>query len=236
MSFNYTTFSTALSQEIAITATNTDYVTMLPTFIQNAELRIYRDLDLLSTVFRDTGGVLSANSRFFTLPTTFGTFVVVESVNFMSGGVRLNAVTPTSRDFIDAMFPAEAAPSATSTPRFFARDADQTLIVGPAAGAGVATPNLEVVGTVRPAPLSATNPTTFISTNFPDLLLFASMVEAAGWMKNYGSQADDPKLAVSWEARYQGAVGPALSEETRKKFQSGSWTSKSRPMSQPERV
>jgi hypothetical protein len=161
---------------------------------------------------------------------------VVEGVNFFSGGVRLNALTFVSREFLDFMYPTEAALLSTSTPTVFTRDSDQTLLVGPSVGAGVATPNLEIVGTVRPAPLSATNTTTFISTNLPDLLLSAAMVEATGWMKNYGAQADDPKMGLSWEARYQAAVGPAVAEEARKKFQSGSWTAKSRPLSQPERV
>jgi hypothetical protein len=236
VSYTYSTFITALAQEIAITSTNNDLTIMFPTFIQNAELRIYRDLDLLSTVFRDTAGVLASNTRSYTLPSTFGQFVVVEGVNFLSGGVRLNALTPVSREFIDSMYPSGSAPLATSTPRIFARDSDQTLIVGPPVGASVVTPNLEIVGTVRPAALSASNTTTFISTNLPDLMLYASMVEATGWMKNYGAQADDPKMGLSWEARYQGALGPTITEECRKKFQSGSWTAKSRALSQPERI
>jgi hypothetical protein len=209
---------------------------MLPSFIQDAEIRIYRDLDLLSTVFRDTAGIVTFNERVFTLPQTYGKFVVVEGVNVIQGTDRLNALTPCSREFLDAMFPSSTAPSSLSLPRFFARDTDQTLIISPSIGGGVVLAGLEVVGTVRPAPLSVTVPTTFISESLPDLLMFAAMVSATGWMKNYGAQAEDPKMGISWEARYQGAVGTALSEETRKKFQSGSWSAKSKPMSQPERV
>lgn len=236
MSYNYSTFLTALTQEMSISQSNPDLQVVLPTFIQNAELRIYRDLDLLSTIFRDTAGTLTNNSRIFTLPQTYGKFVVVEGVNLMQGTARLNALTPCSREFLDGMFPLDTAPTTLSMPRFFARDSDQTLIVGPTVGPGVVLAGLEVVGTVRPSPLSATTTTTFISESLPDLLLYAAMVEATGWMKNYGAQAEDPKMGISWESRYQGAMGPALSEETRKKFQAGSWTAKSRAMSQPERV
>lgn len=236
MSYTYPTFLTAIAQEVAITATNTDFQAILPTFIQNAELRILRDLDLLSTVFRDVALVPTYGHRSQTLPQTYGQFVVVEGANFLNQAVRLNALTPCSREFIDGMFPAEAAVSSTSYPRFFARDTDQTILIAPSLGSAYLGPNIEIVGTVRPTTLSATNTTTFISQNLPDLLLFATMVEATGWMKNYGAQAEDPKMGMSWESRYQGAVGPALNEETRKKFQSGSWTAKSRPMSQPERV
>lgn len=236
MSYTYSTFITAVSQEISISSGNADFAVMLPTFIQNAELRIFRDLDLLTTVFRDTAGSISANIRNFNLPNSYGQFIVVEGVNLMVSGARVNALTPCSREYIDAVFPSDAAPTTTSTPRYFARDTDQTLILGPSVGSGILVATVEVVGTVRPAPLSPSISSTFISTSLPDLFLFAVMVEATGWMKNYGAQAEDPKMGISWEARYQGALGPALSEETRKKFQSGSWSAKSRTMTQPERV
>lgn len=236
MSYTYTSLVNALAQEISITSTNVDLQVILPTFIQNAELRIYRDLDLLSTVFRDTAGAVTTSARAFTLPQTYGKFVVVEGVNVLQGIGRLNALTPCSREFIDGMFPSEIAPTTLSTPRYFARDSDQTLILGPSFGSAIPLAGLEVVGTVRPAALSNLNQTTFISTDLPDLLLMACMVEATGWMKNYGAQAEDPRMGLSWESRYQATIGPALSEETRKKYQSGSWTAKSRAMSQPERV
>jgi hypothetical protein len=235
MAYDYNGFVTALAQEAAITATNTDFVTMLPTFIQNAELRIYRDLDLLATVFRDTGGVVTLNQRSFSLPQTYGRFVVVEAVNLFISGVRQPGLIPVSREFMDQLHPAETAPLTTSIPRLFCRDADQSILLGPSAGSASGVTGAEVVGTVRPSPLSVSNPTTFISQYLPDLLLSAAMVDVAGWMKNYGAQADDAKLAVSWETVYQTRIGAVVVEENRKKFQSGSWAPKAPVQVQPER-
>jgi hypothetical protein len=89
---------------------------------------------------------------------------------------------------------------------------------------------------VRPSPLSASNTTTFISQFLPDLFMAAAMREAAGWMKNYGAQSDDPKQALSWDAIYTNLLPSAKLEENRKRFASGSWTAKSMPNSQPERM
>lgn len=227
MSYDYNGFVTALAQEIAITPTNTDFVAMLPSFIQDAELRIYRDLDLLSTLFRDTGGVVTPNQRSMSLPSTYGRIIVVEAVNLFVSGVRQPGLTPVSREYLDSLWPAETAPTTTALPVYFARDNDATILFGPSAGAVAGVTGVEVVCTVRPAQLSASNTSTFISLYLPDLFLAAAMVSASGWMKNYGAQADDPKLAVSWDGIYNDRIKAVSLEESRKKFASGSWTAKS---------
>jgi hypothetical protein len=236
MAYDYNGFVAALASNIVIATTNADFVVQLPNFINHAELRIYRDLDLLSTVFRDPNGVVTTNQRTVTLPSTYGRFIVVEGVNVLVGAVRNNALVPVSRDFIDTLYPAETAPLVTSIPRVFARDTDQSILIGPSAGTSSNVTSVEVVGTIRPTPLSATNTTTFISQFLPDLFMAAAMVQASGWMKNYGAQADDPKQAMSWESIYSSLLPSAKIEENRKRFASGSWTAKSMSNSQPERM
>jgi len=223
MSYTYATFVTALAQEAAITETNADFVAMLPTFIQNAELQILRDVDLLGVVFRDPAGVVSAGVRSAALPQTYGRFVVIEGVNLFVSGARSTSLTPVSREFIDQLYPGEAALTPTGVPVYYARDNDQTLIFAPSAGATSNVTGFEVVGTVRPSPLSASNTQTFISLYLPDLFLAAAMSAVAGWMKNYGAQADDPKLAVSWQGVYASLLSAVISEEARKRYAAGTW-------------
>ena len=57
----------------------------------------------------------------------------------------------------------------------------------------------------------------------PDLLLSASMIFGAGYQKNFGAMADDPKMAMSWETIYQGQVKDVMIEELRKKSMSWNW-------------
>lgn len=236
MAYDYNGFVTALASNIVISTTNADFVVQLPNFINQAELRIYRDLDLLSTVFRDPTGIVPFNQRSITLPTTFGKFVVVEGANLYVGSVRSGSLIPVSRDYLDALYPSETAILTTSTPVVFARDTDTTILIGPTAGASSGVTGVEIVGTVRPATLSAVNTTTFISQYLPDLFMASAMVFAAGWMKNYGAQSDDPRQALSWDTVYNELMPNAKTEENRKRFASGSWTAKSAPSSQPERV
>lgn len=236
MAYDYNGFVTALASNIVIATTNADFVIQLPYFISDAEQRIYRDLDLLSTIFRDPAGIVPTNQRAITLPQTYGKFVVVEGANVFISGARTSPLTPVSREYLDALYPTEAAPTTTSVPSVFCRDTDTTILLGPSVGATANVSAIEIVGTVRPLTLSATNTTTFISQYLADLFMAAAMVKAAGWMKNYGAQADDPRQAMSWDTVYGELLPSARVEENRKKFAAGSWTAKSPANSQPERV
>jgi len=88
---------------------------------------------------------------------------------------------------------------------------------------------MEVVGTIRPTPLSSNNTTTFLTNQLSDLLFAACMSAIAGYQKDYGTQADDPKSAMSWENQYQMRIASANKEEMMRKFQSGDWLSEPRP-------
>lgn len=240
MSLTYTTYVTALSTLLIIESSETNFVAILPDIIDYAEQRIYRELDLAATVVRDSSASLTANNRTFTLPSAQGRFVVVNGINVVTpvGSTPANGtrtpLIPCSRDAIDLFWPSETAASASTVPAKFAMITDQIVIVGPPPGAGY---NVEVVGTIRPAALSVSNTTTVLSTYFPDLFFAASMVFASGYTKNFGSQSDDPKMAMSWEAQYQTLKSSAAIEEARKKFQGSQWSSMApSPISEPART
>jgi hypothetical protein len=99
---------------------------------------------------------------------------------------------------------------------------DQTIMVGPYPDKAY---NLELIGTVRPTPISATNPTNWISLYLPDLLLAASMIQMSGMKMNFGAQADDPKLAMSWEQQYTTLRDSAGVEDAMRKYASTGWNS-----------
>jgi len=83
VSLTYSTFVTSLANLISVEPTDPGYLTALPNIIDDAEQRLYRELDLLSTMVTATG-LLTSGSRKFTLPTTSGTFVVVEEFNVIT--------------------------------------------------------------------------------------------------------------------------------------------------------
>lgn len=234
MALTYNQFVTDLANMLVIPPTDENYLTMLPNCIDDAEQRIYRELDLLSTIVRDSSGMLTANSRNFTFPQHF---VVSESINVYTPAgsqTNRNQLVPVTREFLDAMWPNEAAPSSPSVPEYYAMITDQDIIVGPPPDAGY---SVEVIGTVRPEPLSASNQTTYLTLYLPDLFLCEALIFGYGYMKDYGAMADDPRSSMSWNAHYQDLWQSANTEENRKKYAAQAWTSKQpAPLATPPRT
>lgn len=195
--------------------------------IDYAEGRVYRELNLLSTVGADGSGQLTPGSRNFTFPSHF---VVVDNIAISVNGENIN-LTPTTVHVLNALW--GSVNSAAAVPQLFAMLTDQSILVGPFPDQAY---SVIILGTQRPTPLSATNTTTWLTLYVPDLFVAASMVYASGWMRNFGSQADDPKMAQSWESQYQSLFASANVEELRKKFQGPGWTSQQpSPIATPPR-
>lgn len=218
--------------------TDTNLLAIFPQAINDAELRLYRDLDLLNTVVRDSSATLSTGTRTFQLPSTLGTFVVVDEFNVITpagtsnpeSGTRVG-LAPTTKEMLDFLWPSSTG---STTPVYFARISDQTAIVGPWPDSAY---QMEVVGTIHPASLSPTNTTTLLSVYFPDIFIAALMVFISGYMKNYGAAVDDPQQGVTWNTHYNDLLKGATVEEQRKKFAGGGWSSDSpNPLATPPRT
>lgn len=230
---DYAGFSAQLALECAMQTTDPNFIANLPATIDYAEQRIYRELDLLNTVVRDTSVTLAVASRNFTIPNTF---VVVNGINVLSPGTvtpdvgRLGPLTPTTRDYIDAVWTSSAY---IAIPVDFAPITNWQFICGPAPDQAY---KIEVVGTVRPAPLSASNVTSFLSLYLPDVFLAAAMVAMSGYMRTWGTQSSDPQMGMSWETQYKTLVTSAGVEEARKRYASSAWSSASpTPVATPPR-
>ena len=226
MSLNYTTYVAQIANLMALDSTTADFQTQLPGMIDYAEQRIYRELDLLSTVVRDNTGVLVSGNRNFTLPTTSnGPFVTVQGINVITpvstmadNGTR-NALQAVSRDYLDLVW---NSVTGSALPQYFAMIDQNDILLGPWPDS---TYGVEVIGTIRPNPLSSTNTTTFLTNYLPDLFVMASMVYGSAYMKNFGAQADQPQMSSSYEMQTQTLMASAMKEELRKKFSSYSFTS-----------
>lgn len=226
MSLTYNTFVSSLANMLVIPPTDANYLAAIPNIIDDSEQRLYRELDLLNTIVRDTGGSLTANSRSFALPQTSGRFVVTESMNvFTPVGTTTNRnqLVPVSREFLDAVWGNEAATTVPSIPQYYAMITDQQIIVGPPPDASYM---MEVVGTIRPAPLSNSNQTTYLTLYLPDLFLCEALIFGYGYMKDYGGATDDPQSSASWSAHYRDLWQSANTEEQRKRYASQAWTAK----------
>lgn len=238
MSLTYATYVSSLANLLVVPSGDAGFQAALPNIIDDAEQRIYRELDLLNTSVRGTG-TLTAGNRNFTIPTfAAGVFQVTDEINVITpagttdpeSGTR-NPLTPASEEMITAFFPSSTG---SGVPQFVAMFDQDQGIVGPWPASSY---TFEVVGTIRPNALSSSNVTTLLSVYFPDLFVAASMVFAAGYQKNFGSAVDDPKAAVTWESHYQALIASARVEEDRKKFEGPGWSSKEpSPIATPPRT
>lgn len=227
--YNYTQYVNTIANLMPKSSGDPDFIVMLPNAIDYAEQRIYREIDLINTVTRDASNALTANNRNLTLPvpgasttgifiTTLGFNVITPAATAPDSGTR-NPLVPVTRDFLDLAWPSSTG---STLPQYYAPITQTGFIVGPWPDAAY---TVEVIGTVRPAALSATNATTFLTQYLPDLFIAASMVFVSGWMRDFSSQSDDPQSAQSWENQYKTLFASANGEEVRKKYASGAWNS-----------
>jgi hypothetical protein len=75
----------------------------------------------------------------------------------------------------------------------------------------------EVTGVFRPTPMSSTNTTTYLGTNFPDLFLAACCYFGFLWQRDFSQTSDDPSIPDKWEATYQARLKSVLDEEARRR-------------------
>jgi hypothetical protein len=145
---------------------------VIDTFITMAENRILRDIDL--DVFKkEQTGSMTAGNKFLTSPSQILTH------RYMM--VTVNG-TQVFLDFRDTSFMKEYWPDGTATgvPKYYSVWDQDTFYIAPTPAQNYA---VELGFIYRPAQLSQANPTTWISTNAPEALLYACLIQAYSYTK-----------------------------------------------------
>lgn len=196
-----------------------DFDAMLPEAINAGELQCYRDVDFMVTrEYEDSNfGPTAPANAILGAPTDmlilrylyyFTPFPLTPS----TGGTRVQ-LRRREESYLNDYWPNR---STTGTPLYFAILSDGQFLIAPTPDAQYA---VQLAKTVRPAPISSTNTTTWLATWCPDLLTYACMEYICGFQQNFGAQSDNPQMALSWRGKYQAALGPVRNEESRKKSQ-----------------
>lgn len=234
---NYANWFADVAKLTAIEADDADFISIMPACRSYAEGRIYRELDMLVANVRDGSASCTPSSRNFNLPTSIGTFLIVTGVNIITpagaaadSGTRV-PLEPVSQEWMDYNWPSLTG---TGVPQYFSYFTQNTYNPGGVTQNQVSfgpwpdqAYRVEVVGKIQPAPMSDSNPNTYLTDYLYDLLIAASMIFMAGYQQNYGLQADDPRQAVSWSTTYKELLDSAGVQEARKRFAGPGWTSKS---------
>lgn len=215
--------------------------TILPQILNYAELRIARDLDMLSSQTSNLY-TLTAGANVFSLPVNdFLTVQTLEIVTLSNSAVvNSYPLVPTSKEFIQNCFGGLAS---ANKPRYFAlygdnfgdeQDSFTNILFGPApnfayslriTGTALA-PSLFQSGTAGPADTSYT----YISAYYPDLLMMASMIYISAFQRNFSAMSDDAAMGQTYEKQYQALRLGAVPLENRRKQQGSGWSSYSTPI------
>ena len=172
MSFTLTTLTDSIKEWTQ--NDESTFVAEIPFFIKNAEERIFKVVDL--EYFRKNAtGVMTSGNKFLQKPSDWLANFSLSFVNSSSENVFL---LQKDVNYLQEFHP---NPSSTGTPRFYASFDVNNFIVAP-------TPNsnftVEVHYYYRPASLTTDDSgSTWISTNAPDALLYATLIEAYTFMK-----------------------------------------------------
>jgi hypothetical protein len=148
---------------------------VINTFITMAENQILREIDL--DVFKqEVAGNLTQGNKFLTAPTDILTHRYL-MITVSGDQVFL--------DFRDTSFMKEYWPdgSATGVPKYYSVWDQNTFYVAPTPNSGYTA---ELGYIYRPPQLSSTNTTTWVSTNAPEALLYACLIQAYSYTKGPG--------------------------------------------------
>ena len=146
---------------------------VINTFILLTENKILRDIDL--EVFRQSSTApLSANNRFLTMPSDILTHRYMLVRNSSNEEIFLN--------FRDVSFAKEYWENASETgfPKYYAVWNQNTFVVAPTPDSNY---TVELGYIRKPAGLSSSTPTTWLSQNAPETLLYGCLVQAYSYTK-----------------------------------------------------
>jgi hypothetical protein len=162
---------------------------VINTFITMAENQILRQIDL--DVFKlEVSGNMTLGNKFLAAPSDILTH---RYLMITSGSDQVFL------DFRDTSFMKEYWPNGASTgvPKYYSVWDQNTFYVAPTPNAAFV---VEMGYIYRPAQLSSTNTTTWISTNAPEALLYACLIQAYSYTKG-------PKEMMDYfRAAYQEAL------------------------------
>ena len=151
-----------------------EFADQINQFISRAEARLTLDLDDAGLTSHQYSEVV-ASDPFVTLPVGI---TVVHSKNITANGTRINLL---QRDvgFIADYWPVRAS---VGTPKYYALWDDTTAIIAPTP---VSAFPVELAFIVPPTAITSATPTNYYTSQTPNALFYASMVEAELFNKNF---------------------------------------------------
>ena len=186
---NYTELTAAIKDYTNNTETN--FVAAIPTFVKQAEQRIYRSVNLPINR-KNVAGNMTDGNAYLAMPTD-PTFLFPFSLSITSSSNQIFLLNKDS-NFIRSTYPNV---STKGTPKYYAVYDNDTFIIGPTPDSDYTT---ELHYYYQPSSIVADS-TTWLGTNADSVLLYGSLLEAYTYMKG------DADIMQSYQQRYNEALG-----------------------------
>ena len=199
--------------------------TIVNDFIEHAEHRIFRDIELNSDNVYVNGNT-AANNRFVRLPGFSSTdpskpeISEIATIRYVtlytdSGTRQRFDLVRVDQDFMSEYYDTPETGS-SAKPRYYANWDMGTIVVAP-------TPNavykFEIGITKKPSGLSSSNTKTWVSVNAPNVLLYACLCEAFKFLK---APQDQQVYETSYQEAIQALAQEQLGKKRRDEFRDGS--------------
>lgn len=217
---DYNSYIAQVANLMATDPTTPEFQIMIPGMINYSEKRIYRELDVVDTIWTSSTTCTPGTRVVIPPPALYGSYITLVNVCVLTQDPEKRVtLQPVTISYLNYVW---GTSTNSNVPRYFAPYRQDSFYVGPWPDKAY---TVEVQGTYRPEPLSSSHPNTFLTQYMPDVFLAASMVFASGYMRDFGAQSDNPQQAQSWEAQYQTLAKGAMMESLRQKFAGPAWTS-----------
>lgn len=207
-----------VSASSATPSSDPNFNNILPAIINDAEQRIYREVDFLADREENSTVPVTISSRNFDIPSEIivvqSLAIIVPTATQPNVGTRVSLLR-VSVDALNALWPQEAVTSPpVQNEAYYAMLTNGRALIAPTPDQAYVA---EVTGEFRPVAMSSINTTTYLATNFPDLFLNACMAFATGFQRDFGAQSEDPQASNSWENKYKMSLASVLDEEARRR-------------------
>jgi len=154
--------------------------TIVDGFLLDAEFRILRDVDSDNNRQYAQADIV-AGQRYVNTPLVNDQTLVIRSAQITNSTGGADNSSRSFLEYRDTSFMSEYDPTGVQgLPKYYSYWDENTIVVAPTPDINY---NMQINYILKPDGLSSTNTTTYLSTEFPNGLTYACLVEAFGFLK-----------------------------------------------------
>jgi hypothetical protein len=154
--------------------------TIIDGFIQDAEFKILREIDSDNNRQYAQADII-AGQRFVNTPLINDETLVIRSAQITNSTGGADNSSRAFLEYRDTSFISEYNPTGVQgLPKYYGYWDENTIVLAPTPDQNY---NMQINYILKPAQLSSSNTTTYLSKEFPNGLLYACLIEAYGFLK-----------------------------------------------------